>query len=469
MNTLKSAAKPAALRRAALRLAALAGGAACAAVGVAADAQAADLPVAPVYKAPVVAPFSWAGVYIGVHGGYGWGTHTSSYNGGVVTSSLDPKGGFGGGQIGYNTYLTGNWVLGSVLDVSAGDYDQSGPSIAPAPASATTSIDYFGTARARLGYAFDRWLLYATGGTAWAHNKFSETITGSGVEAFGRDQFHLGWTAGAGVEYALDRNWSIWGEYLYADLGQEQDSIPISGLRTTDLTLNLVRFGVNYRFDGSAPGAMAPAYPVKAQPPVASPWSGSFVGVHGGFGWGRTSVVQGNLPLDTSSLDPSGAFGGFHTGYNWRLAPSWVFGLESETSFGSLSQNGNSSPGAFPVDAKVDWFGSERVRLGVLASPDVLLYGTGGLAWAHYKFDETSLAGATLASFDQYRIGWAGGAGLEWAFAPLWSAKVEYLHSDLGSYQDVVFNVPRSASLTLDTVKLGLDYHGDLLATIFGH
>ena len=434
---------------------------------------AADLPVAsPAYKAPVVAPFNWSGVYIGAHGGYTWGIDTSSFPGFGVASSLNPKGGFGGGQIGYNTYFTTNWLLGYELDLSGGNLEASGPSWRPTAFSAASTTDYFGTARARVGYGFDRWLLYATAGFAWAHNTFDETAVGSGAVAFGRNQFYLGWTGGAGVEYALDRNWSVKAEYLYATLGQERDTVFLLGERNTELTFNLLRLGVNYRFDGSAgETSVAAAYPVKAPPPVRdSPWFGSYIGVQGGYGWGHLNVVNGEIPTtpaDTSSLTPSGAFGGTQSGYNWHIAPNWVFGLASETSYAGLSQNGVSSPYGFAVNTKVDWFGSERVRLGLLATPSVLVYGTGGLGWAHVKFSDNSF-GTDIGSFDQYRVGWAGGGGLEWAFGPQWSANLEYLYSDLGTYQDTFGLAQKTSSLTLNTVKVGLAYHGNILATLLG-
>lgn len=431
-------------------------------------ARAADLPVA-TPAPPVAEPFSWAGVYIGAHGGYGWGVDTSSFPGFGLSSSLDPKGGFGGGQIGYNNYFKGNWLLGYELDLSGGNVQASGPSWLPTAFSATSKTDYFGTARARLGYGIDHWLLYATVGVAWAHNTFEEPAIGSGLVAFGRNQFYFGYVAGAGVEYALDRNWSVKAEYLYANFGKERDTVLFFGERSTELTLNMIRLGVNYRFDGSAGGTVVPAYPLKAPPPIAeSPWSGSYIGVDGGYGWGRSNVVNGEIPTtpaEASSLTPSGGFVSMQTGYNWRIAPTWVFGLESETSFGDLSQSGASSPYGFAVDTKINWFGSERVRLGFLATPGVLLYGTGGLGWAHVKFNDTGLL--DIDCFNQYRIGWAGGGGLEWAFTPQWSAKLEYLYSDLGTYQDTFATAQKTSSLTLNTLKAGLEYHGNILATLF--
>jgi len=455
-----------------LKLSTLASGIALAAVSVAATgARAADLPVASPAYTPVVAPFSWAGVYIGAHGGYGWGTDTSSFPGIGLASSLNPKSGFGGGQIGYNNYFQGSWLLGYELDLSGGDINASGPSWLPAVFSAASKTDYFGTARARIGYGIDHWLLYGTAGFAWAHNTFDETAIGSGLVVFGRDQFYLGYVAGAGVEYALDRNWSVKAEYLYAAFGKERDTVFPFGERSTELSLNMLRLGVNYRFDGSAGGTpVASAYPLKAPPPMAeSPWFGSYLGVHGGYGWGQSNVVNSEIPTtpaSTSSLDPSGGFVGTQAGYNWHIAPAWMFGLASETSYGDLSQGGASSPYGFVVNTKVDWFGSERVRFGFLATPTVLLYGTGGLGWAHVKFNDTGPG--DIGSINQYRVGWAGGGGLEWAFTPQWSANIEYLYSDLGTYQDTFGTGQKTLDLTLNTVKFGVAYHGNVFAALLG-
>jgi len=443
-----------------------------------ANALATDLPVkAPVN--PAIGPaFGWSGLYIGVNGGYGWGRDHSFYDSAPpIISSLDPKGGFFGGQIGYNYYFAPRWVIGYEADFSAGSIRDSGlvPNAFALTIAANSKTDYFGTARARLGYAFDHWLIYATGGTAWAHNKFLEAVTATGVVLISRDQFYYGWTAGGGVEYALNQNWSVKAEYLFADLGKNTDVTSLGGgsvVRNTEQKLNLVRFGLNYRFDGSAPTADSPTYPLKARPmQVASPWSGSYVGIHGGYGWGHSNVFDsGNL--NASSLDPSGGFGGFQVGYDWQYRPNWIFGLVSETSFGSLMKNGLSSPAADPVTIKVNTFGSERARLGFLAANNVLIYGTGGLAWAHLKFNDPAVF--TPMFIDTYRIGWTGGGGFEYAFAPKWTAKIEYLYADFGTYRDAISNnggvlFPRTASLTENTVKVGIDYHGSILNTLFGH
>jgi len=440
-----------------------------------APALAADLPVkAPVFSAPV--PFSWAGIYVGANGGYAWGRDRSEYGvpgATALTTALDPQGALGGVQVGYNAYFSPNWLLGYELDFSGGDIKASGLASDLTPANSKT--DYFGTARARIGYAADHWLIYGTGGAAWTHNKFVESAPGTpGDSIFTRNQYYVGWVAGAGVEYAVDRNWSLKAEYLYANLGKEKDGTLPAGVSTvsrfTEQTLNVVRIGVNYRFDDSAPNAATSAYPVKASPvAVASAWSGNYVGANAGYGWGRFDAFDsvGLGGPQTISLNPAGGFGGFQTGYNWHFAPRWIVGLESEISFGSLSQSGFSTPSAFATNVKIQWIDTERARIGFLATNEMLIYGTGGVALAHDKLNEINGAGTTVMSLDQYRVGWTAGGGVEYAWSPQWSAKFEYLYSDVGGYRDTR-STNRTADLTLNTVKVGLNYHGSLLEILFG-
>jgi len=101
----------------------------------------------------------------------------------------------------------------------------------------SSKLDYFGTVRARLGYAFDRVLPYVTGGLAWGNNK----ITANGVS---QSNTSTGWTAGAGVEYALTNNWTARAEYLYMDLGKSG----FQAVGDAGLTASTARLGVNYKF-----------------------------------------------------------------------------------------------------------------------------------------------------------------------------------------------------------------------------
>jgi outer membrane immunogenic protein len=201
---------------------------------------AADLP----RKAPVsyVAPFSWSGFYVGINGGYGWGT--SDWSSALTTDSVKPKGGLVGGTLGYNLQ-TGNWVWGIEGDIDWADIKGSniGTGVCTTNAGCETRNRWLGTIRGRVGYAFDRWLPYFTGGGAFGDVKMQQS-NGNATTAT-----PFGWTLGAGVEWAFMGAWSAKLEYLYVDLGNSTCGAAVCGIATTvnDKT-NLVRAGINYRF-----------------------------------------------------------------------------------------------------------------------------------------------------------------------------------------------------------------------------
>jgi outer membrane immunogenic protein len=414
-------------------------------------ALATDMPIKePVYKA--VAPFSWEGLYVGVHAGYGWGEYKIVDSGNAESAKLNPTGWLGGFQIGHNGYLTSNWVLGSEIDFSFADIKDNGFTT-PGAFAVTTKIDYLGTARVRLGYAMDHTLLYVTAGTAWAHVKALEAPVGA--VQFAPQTYHVGWTVGGGLEYAFNQRWSAKVEYLYSDLGKYTSNNGAAlAPRTGDLTLSTIKAGLNYRFGDPAPSASA--LPVKVRATSWS-WNGSYIGAHAGYAWSDFQKVD--TAATTANLNPSGWLGGFQTGYNWQFAPSWLFGIETDDSFAGLKQTGVAAGGGvgpLPATVKIDEFGSVRARLGFVMDRS-LIYGTGGFAWAHLKYLEP-----TQEAWKEYQAGWTAGAGWEYAIDPKWSAKVEYLYADFGRTKDISGGFPISTRLTTNTVKAGLNYKFDL-------
>jgi outer membrane immunogenic protein len=213
--------------------------------------HAADLAVqAPVYtKAPVIMPFNWTGFYIGGQGGFAWG-QSELYDPSFGSTGLfNTHGGFGGGTVGYNWQIT-NWVLGLEGDFSGSNIKGStdglngtyGCGIVP---ECVSEVKWFGTARARLGYAYDTWLFYGTGGAAFG--RVHTFIANPVVPGFDGTKDRIGWTAGAGIEHAFTPHWSAKLEYLHVDLGNDfqWDSV-IAGL--TRSRFDLIRGGINYRF-----------------------------------------------------------------------------------------------------------------------------------------------------------------------------------------------------------------------------
>lgn len=189
----------------------------------------------------------WQGFYAGLNGGYGWGDNGSaiSYSNGGTSDRAQPQGGFGGGQIGYN-FQTGPVVYGLETDFEGGDLSGHSSDL-----SSKESVDWFGTVRGRVGYAFGHVLVYGTGGLAYGdvHQKAL-----AGTDVLSNNSTQAGWVAGAGVEYKISPAWSLKGEYQYIDLGSERLADAANAVTTNslDTSFQTVRFGVNYRFGGSA-------------------------------------------------------------------------------------------------------------------------------------------------------------------------------------------------------------------------
>ncbi len=215
--------------------------------GVTSAASAADLGRRPVYKAepaPMAQVYNWTGLYVGIHGGYGWGD----------VSGLDVDGAFFGGQIGFNWQAPGSpFVFGVELDSAWANLE--GSAVIPGVAGVASEIDYQGSLRGRVGYAFGPALLYATGGLAWMHNNaaIAAVVAPGFVVGASDDNTHFGWTIGAGLEYAFAPNWSAKVEYLYADYGAETYFSPIAGGFSLDAQTHTVKLGLNYRFGWGGP------------------------------------------------------------------------------------------------------------------------------------------------------------------------------------------------------------------------
>jgi outer membrane immunogenic protein len=283
---------------------------------------------------------------------------------------------------------------------------------------------------------------------------------------------------------------------------------------------------------GSA--AFAADLPSRAPPPVFLPpppvftWTGFYAGLNAGYTFGGSNSVTVNTvpafadevdfpgiatPLADAaaasatadlSADRSGFIGGGQIGYNFQFANSWLVGIEADMQgTGARSSDivtgvapiatlpGDVTQSVISVNNSVDWLGTVRGRLGFLITPTMLIYGDGGFAYGgvHEGVDvasNTLVAGTNafgaspvFGGFSNTRTGWTAGGGLEWMFAPNWSAKLEYLYYDLGSttfnagaltlpeisgitgLPTSVFTDPVTASTRWNghIVRVGLNYH----------
>jgi outer membrane immunogenic protein len=285
-------------------------------------------------------------------------------------------------------------------------------------------------------------------------------------------------------------------------------------LLTTSVAVFSIAGGCAAAFAADMPAR--PYAPGAAPAAVSSPglpdWTGFYIGINGGGGWAHSNFDTANFneininipnqhpdPTATASfgnitppgLSASGGIFGGHAGYNWQWG-SVVGGLEldvdganikaSQTfvqpNFAITTSNGAvtgvPSP-TFTNQLKIDALASVRARLGWLLIPNLLAYGTAGLAFGHGEFNSTAswtpistdrltvnITDATNSNFNE--LGWAAGAGLEWMMFPRWLLRVEYLHYDFGKITvpepTGLIIVPENVNIrtTVDTVRAGISY-----------
>lgn len=220
-------------------------------------ASAADLPVRAPAPAPVFvnAPFSWNGLYVGLHAGYDWsrGDVVGIRQGGAFRGdigSVNGKGFAGGAQVGYNLQY-GSLVYGIEGDFSFAGNRARTAGVLPVAGLSTASArrEWFGSVRGRLGFAADRALFYVTGGVGFTNVKYNLT-TGAGANFGSSNSTRAGYVAGAGVEYAFTNNLTARLEGLYYDVRRRTVRTNVGLLATTQATQShgLVRLGVNYKF-----------------------------------------------------------------------------------------------------------------------------------------------------------------------------------------------------------------------------
>ncbi len=252
---------------------------------------------------------------------------------------------------------------------------------------------------------------------------------------------------------------------------------------------------------GSAFAADLPprTYTKAVAPAPVTNWSGLYIGGNLGYGWGSGNTDVSFLPTPaefafnntTLGARSSGVIGGAQLGYNWQIG-SLVTGLEADIQGSGIkgSARAPAIPTFVPVGSfesslssehKLSWFGTVRGRLGVTVTPELLLYGTGGLAYGRVDasanwFDFEDFGGGehfqaqAPAGVSKTKVGWTAGAGAEWMFARNWSAKLEYLYVDLGSESAIgdetanqVLFLPFAVGYTWHTreniARVGVNYH----------
>ena len=256
-----------------------------------------------------------------------------------------------------------------------------------------------------------------------------------------------------------------------------------------------------------ATGALAAdlaARPYVKAPVMVDPvwsWTGFYVGANGGYSWGRsrtdvsyTNTATGAViappagSITNASFDMNGGVAGGQAGYNWQNA-NWVYGIEGDLQWsgekgsaifncaGVAPAGGACLPGltflpagglagtTLTIDQKLQWFGTVRGRVGILATPKVLFYGTGGLAFGEIKttgtmtgFTPAGVAVGSIGSSSTTRAGWTVGAGVEGKITQNWSAKLEYLYMDLGRFGSGPFTLAPASAIAANVSSRFTDH-----------
>ncbi len=263
--------------------------------------------------------------------------------------------------------------------------------------------------------------------------------------------------------------------------------------------------------------------PIVEPPPPVFTWTGLYGGINIGYGFGNGDQDQGglgyapyNLPFDNDAgfitLNPAGAvwtipndlngvLGGGQAGYNYQFNPWLVVGLEADLQATDVHSQGNGYGAASDAlgvhtayvsqNKSVDWFGTVRGRIGLTmpSFPNLLVYGTGGLAYGGvvhsvnvsdfwgFNGGGTGVVIGAGTNYDQTKVGWTVGGGVEWFPMPMhalfkaFSVKLEYLYTDLGPttvYGGSIATVPafgptfayqHTSQTRWNTVRLGVNWH----------
>jgi outer membrane immunogenic protein len=249
----------------------------------------------------------------------------------------------------------------------------------------------------------------------------------------------------------------------------------------------------------SALAADLPSRSSPTAPPMMAPfsWTGAYFGLNGGYNWGTatgsyriSSATLEMLPPLIPTIDAAGSHQvrlqgglfGFQFGFNWELANSFVFGVEGDFDWSGLSgsiYNAGIVPvagGPYSISQrlKTDWLGTVRARAGLAPIDRLLVFATAGPAFTHIGYSSAftdSFKENEDVSINTTRVGWAVGAGAEYAFAANWSAKLDYLHSEFGALSALgsttltdgttAFVAHSTGVLKVDAVRVGLNYRFD--------
>ncbi|TIQ18574.1 MAG: porin family protein [Mesorhizobium sp.] len=399
---------------------------------------------------PVVetSAFNWSGIYVGFGVGAGANVHelSSDFLPGFSLNGIGGEGVYGELTVGYDYMVSPRFLIGGLLDAHFGNIETT---LDVAGLEASVQETYGFDAGLRAGYLFTpNTLGYVLGGYSW--QKY-ELDTNAG---FDLDWDQSGYFVGAGVETAINSNWTIKTEYRYTRFSTNDDLLSDFGLPDGALNLDTSRHtfqvGANYRFgaqNGGVAAFEAPAYN----------WTGFYVGGAAGAG---ASVHQIEVPplggLEFNGLGGEGVFGELNVGYDHDFG-SWVAGVMVDARYSGMTSELEVPGGSINLDT--DYGFDVLARVGMKVNESTLAYVLGGYSWQHFDLNASSPIGDIL---DWDSSGFSVGGGLETAMSSNVTVGLEYrysqfseedLSSDLGLPDDSLTSTP-----SFHTVRIGAKY-----------
>lgn len=460
----------------------------------------------------------WEGLYLGLSGGIG-GVEASSSQ---IDSSYSPEnkifstpaysslgsskifgnGGSGpifGGQIGYNFIYEKHLMFGLETDLNysniafinkgRGDYvtHSSFPSFGGVNSSQSSiSLDWFGTARGRIGYSIGRLLPYINGG--FAYGNLSTNASDNSLVSFppslslttsnvNLSKLLTGWTIGAGAEYYLFDNISLKAEFNFLQFQgysftnstyNYYGGSGIDGIGLHNSTGNLsklgyyqTKVGLNYFPEIINRQTSTSINNSSDDSENQNYWNGEYIGINGSYASGNTndnqaangiiSIANANANSHTNSYGTNGgALAGVQAGYNYLLPSNFIIGTEADFEWSGLQDASNANGREYAVSSlaltsqnntnfrnRLEWYGTARARLGFNYGR-LMPYITGGFAYGLSTLSEINYFGPTPTFYFSnpqhsfLRAGYNIGAGLEFIMFNNLSTKFEYLYTDLG-------------------------------------
>ncbi|WP_264598644.1 outer membrane beta-barrel protein [Rhodoblastus acidophilus] len=444
-----------------------------------------------VFKGPEqpAAAYDWSGFYVGALSGMGWGQNTWNFP--AIGTGTSPRnaGALLGGSVGYNQQF-GAWVLGVEGDAAAthakggaGCINNFANSQYLPSQNCNNDQTWVATTTGKFGYAWDRVMAYGKVGAAFTETKIDVscnadakfwglgcmTAAGYAAQNLATTTSQAGWTVGAGFELALTSAWSAKAEYDYMNFGSRNVVLPDASVVNFKQAFNQVKFGLNYHFNHEDAVATAPA---------AAPvdWTGPYLGVAvadrlSSARWETPSLVAGAIPPDPTTTPASfysaNAQARLSVGYDLQASSQWVVGIVGDVGNGDSKMTRAGIPGAFgngdnatyiylrgieaegadSTSVKLGWDGAFRGKVGVLVTPAVLVYGTGGAAFQQVSVSANCngspaswcVGGPRTQTFTSVRLGWTAGLGVEALLTGNWVGKAEARYADYGNYANKFF------------------------------